>query len=169
MQGKKTEGAPPHCKKKFYTWRNYFMNGINQIIIEGNVVRQPEKRQGLSFSVCSFPIAVNRAVRTADGKTSDEVSFFDVDAFGNIAESTCKYATKGRGIRIVGHLKQNRWKDESGKSHSKTKIIAEHIDYKPVYKKNSENQSQHEGRQDMALLQEAAEAAMQETEEAMTF
>lgn len=145
------------------------MNGINQIIIEGNVVRQPEKRQGLSFSVCSFPIAVNRAVRTPDGKTSDEVSFFDVDAFGNIADSTCKYATKGRGIRIVGHLKQNRWKDESGKSHSKTKIIAEHIDYKPVYKKNNENQTAHDSQQDMALLQEAAEVAMQETEEAMTF
>ncbi len=144
------------------------MNGINQVIIEGNVVRQPEKRQGQNFNVCSFPIAVNRTTKTMDGKLSEEVSFFDVDAFGNVAESTCKYALKGRGIRIVGHLKQNRWKDENGKSHNKTKIIAEHIDYKPVYKKN--DSSQQNSGQGVNQVQEAAEAALQEAEEeGMTF
>ena len=145
------------------------MNGINQIIIEGNVVRQPEKRQGLSFSACTFPIAVNRLIKTQDGKNEEEVSFFDVDAFGLVADSTCKYALKGRGIRIVGRLKQSRWKDETGKSHNKTKIIAEHIDYKPIRKKTSENQSPQDSQQNMELLQEAAEAAMHETEEPMTF
>ena len=149
-------------------WR-IFMNGINQIIIEGNVVRQPEKRQGLNFSACSFPIAVNRTVKTPDGKYSEEVSFFDVDAFGNMAESTCKYAVKGRGIRIVGRLKQNRWKDETGKTHNKTKIIAEHIDYKPMKKNTGENQ-QFGGQQNMAMIQEATAAAVQEMEdEGMTF
>ena len=143
------------------------MNAINQIIIEGNVVRQPEKKQGLSFVACTFPIAVNRSIKAPDGKTNEEVSFFDVDAFGNIAESTCKYAIKGRGIRIVGHLKQNRWKDEEGKSHNKTKIIAEHIEYKPVYKKNDSAPQQNS--QNLALAQEAAAAAMQEVEEPMTF
>ncbi|MBQ1833252.1 MAG: single-stranded DNA-binding protein [Treponema sp.] len=145
------------------------MNAINQIIIEGNVVRQPEKKQGLSFSTCTFPIAVNRTIKMPDGKFSDEVSFFEIDAFGNLAESTCKYAVKGRGIRVVGHLKQNRWKDEEGKSHNKVKIIAEHVEYKPVYKKSGENQ-QPGSQQNLAMIQEAAEAAMQEAaEQGMTF
>lgn len=146
------------------------MNGINQVIVEGNVVRQPEKRPGVSFDVCSFPIAVNRSMKMPDGKISEEVYFFDVDAFGNIAESTCKYAVKGRGIRIVGRLKQSRWKDSDGKSHNKTKIVAEHIDYKPMYKRNDSVNRQSNANQNMEMLHEAAEAAMMEAEaEPMTF
>ena len=149
------------------------MNSLNQVIIEGNVVRQPEPKSGTSFSICSFPIAVNRMTKTPDGKTNEEVSFFDVDTFGNIADFSSKYATKGRGVRIVGRLKQNRWKDEEGKSHSKVKIIAEHIDYKPVPKKNQGAEANENAvmskQQKMALLQEAAEAAANEQDEEVVF
>ena len=88
------------------------MNSLNQIIIEGNVVRKQEQRNGGSLSICTFPIAVNRTTKSQDGKLNEEVSFFDVDTFGNIADFSSKYATKGRGVRIVGRLKQNRWKDD---------------------------------------------------------
>ena len=149
------------------------MNNLNQVIIEGNVVRQPEPRTGTGFSICTFPIAVNRTTKTQDGKTNEEVSFFDVDAFGNIADFSSKYATKGRGVRIVGRLKQNRWKDDDGKSHSKVKIIAEHIDYKPVAKKSQGADASESGgmskQQKMALLQEAADAVASEQGEEMVF
>ena len=149
------------------------MNSLNQIIIEGNVVRQPEQRNGGSLSICTFPIAVNRITKSQDGKLNEEVSFFDVDTFGNIADFSSKYATKGRGVRIVGRLKQNRWKDDEGKSHSKVKIIAEHIDYKPVPKKNQQPQNAAEEtmskQQKMALLQEAADAVACEQGEDVVF
>ena len=47
-----------------------------------------------------------------------------------------KYALQGRGVRIVGRLKQDRWKDENGKNHSKVFIVAEHVDFKPMKKSN---------------------------------
>ncbi len=144
------------------------MNGINQVIIEGNVVRQPEKRQGLNFIACSFPIAVNRSTKMPDGKTSEEVSFFDIDAFGITAENSCKLAVKGRGIRVIGRLKQSRWKDDAGKPHNKTKIIAEHIEYRAIPRKSESSQTS--GKDKIDMLQEAAEAAMHEAEEdSMTF
>lgn len=52
-----------------------------------------------------------------------------------------KKATKGRGVRVVGRLKQDTWKDEAGKSASRIYVIAEHIEYKPA-KKSEEAESQ---------------------------
>mgnify|MGYP002627478565 CR=1 FL=1 len=112
------------------------MNCLNQIILEGNVVRDVERKtlpSGATF--CSMPIAVNRRYKTGDGAYADDVSYFDVDAFGNLAEACVKWCPKGRGIRVVGRLKQNRWKDEDGKNHSKVKIVAEHVEFKPFPKK----------------------------------
>ena len=122
------------------------MNSLNQIILEGNVVRQPELRGTASgFTVCSFPIAVNRKVKAQDGQFQDEVSYFDIDTFGQLAENCSKWAPKGRGVRVVGRLKQNRWKDEEGKIHSRIKVIAEHVEFKTFNKKPHDDQDNPDG------------------------
>ena len=107
------------------------MNALNQIILEGNVIRQPEKKLSPSgTSICTVPVAVNRRYKASDGQSVEEVSYFDVDTFGNLADACAKWCPKGRGVRIVGRLKQNRWKDKEGKSHSTVRIIADHVDFK---------------------------------------
>lgn len=109
------------------------MNALNSIIVEGNLTRNPEvKDLGNGGKVCTLSIAVNRTYKTADGTETDEVSYFEIDAYGNLADACLKWASKGRGIRVVGRLKQNRWKGDDGKSHSKVVIIAEHIEFKPI-------------------------------------
>ena len=113
------------------------MNHLNSIIIEGNLTKDGEMKN-TSFSVFSLSVAVNRSYKNKDGEWVDEVSFFDVDCFGKMAEVAEKNAVKGRGIRVVGRLKQDRWADENGKTFSKVKIIAEHIEYKPMLKKPEE-------------------------------
>ncbi|MCR5319517.1 MAG: single-stranded DNA-binding protein [Treponema sp.] len=159
------------------------MNCLNQIILEGNLVRQPEKRTlPTGAAVCTLPIAVNRRYKTGDGSYAEDVSYFDVDAFGNLADVCVKWCPKGRGIRVVGRLKQNRWKDEDGKSHSRVKVIAEHIEFKPFLKKNPDGSPapQKEGddspksadlgtpplskKKKLAMLAEAAVAAQHEQE-----
>lgn len=113
------------------------MNALNSIILEGNLTKDGELKN-TSFSVCSLSLAVNRYYKNKDGDFIEEVSFFDVECFGKMAEVAEKNAKKGRGIRVVGRLKQDRWTDENGKTFSKVKIIAEHIDYKPMFKKPEE-------------------------------
>lgn len=115
------------------------MNHLNSIILEGNVVRQAEMSEpAKGFKVCKFPLAVNRFVKNQNGEASEEVSFFDVEAYGKTAESFEKQGSKGRGVRIVGRLKQNRWKDSEGKNFSKVFVVADHVEYKPVFKKTEE-------------------------------
>ena len=113
------------------------MNHLNSIILEGNLTKDGELKN-TSFSVCSLSVAVNRYYKNKDGEGREEVSFFDVECFGTMAEMAAKKAVKGRGIRVVGRLKQDRWTDENGKNYSKVKVIAEHIEFKPMLKKPEE-------------------------------
>jgi single-strand DNA-binding protein len=110
------------------------MNNLNSILVEGNLVRTPEIRETAKGTpVCALSIAVNRWHKPQnEAKLQNEVSFFDVEAWSDLALS-CNGLEKGRGIRIVGRLKQNRWLDSAGKSHAHVFIIAEHIEAKPAF------------------------------------
>lgn len=102
------------------------MNMLNQIILEGHCVNDAE------FSDVPIPrakvvIAVDRKYRNAEGGFVSEVSNFDIESFGKVAETASKYGKKGNGIRVVGRLKQHVWTDETGKKHSRVSVVAEHI------------------------------------------
>lgn len=135
-------GVRPGTKILFLT--GFCMNQLNSIILEGNVVRQGELSEpAKGFKVCKFPMAVNRFTKSSNGDFSEEVSFFDVEAYGKMAEICEKNTIKGRGVRVVGRLKQNRWKDNDGKNQSKIIVVAEHCEYKP--KANAEDGTKAEG------------------------
>ena len=64
-----------------------------------------------------------------------EVSFYEVSTWTRLAEVCGEYLKKGRGVRVVGRLKQDRWTDADGKPHSRIFIAAEHVEFKPQFKK----------------------------------
>ena len=106
------------------------MNHLNSIILEGNVVKKAELSEPTSgFIVCKFPMAVNRKTKSPDGEQHEEVSYFDVETYGQVAESCSKYCDKGKGIRVVGRLKQSRW-EENNVKRSRIYVVAEHVEYK---------------------------------------
>ncbi|MBL8967338.1 MAG: single-stranded DNA-binding protein [Spirochaetaceae bacterium] len=111
------------------------MNSLNSILIEGNLTRDPENKTLPSGSqVCNFSVASNRFYKQND-ELEKEVSYFDVEAWARVAQSCAETLKKGRGVRVVGRLKQERWNDPEGKPRSKVKIVAEHVEFKPVFKK----------------------------------
>lgn len=57
---------------------------------------------------------------------TDEVSFFDVVAFGSKAERLAR-AKKGNELFLHGRLKQRRWESADGQKQSKVEIIADYI------------------------------------------
>ena len=106
------------------------MNQLNSIILEGNVVKKAELSEPTSgFIVCKFPLAVNRKTKTPAGEVKEDVSYFDVETYGQMAEKCSKYCDKGKGVRVVGRLKQSRW-EENNVKHSRVYVIAEHVEYK---------------------------------------
>lgn len=109
------------------------MNDLNSVLVEGNLTADPETRATASGTVvCSFAIGNNRSYKKGEA-WEKESSFFEVEAWGKTAESVSNYAKKGRGVRVVGRLKQERW-EKDGQQRSKIKIVADHVEFKPVFK-----------------------------------
>ena len=117
-------------------------NDLNSLILEGNLVRDAELIEPAEgFKICKFTIAVNRWYKNKNDEGVDEVSYFDVEVYGKAAEACVNKATKGRSIRVVGRLKQAQWKDDEGKYMSRIYVVAEHIEYKPVFNKQENTQN----------------------------
>jgi len=111
------------------------MNSLNSVLIEGNLVRDPETKDLESGAkLCTFSVATNRFYNQ-DSERKSEVSFFDVECWNKTAELCLKALSKGRGVRVVGRLKQDRWADKEGHNHSKVKVIGETVEFKPKFDK----------------------------------
>lgn len=134
------------------------MNNLNSILVEGNLVRDPLLRStSKGTPLCTFCLASNRAYRQDSG-LEKEVSFFEIETWSKLAETCYTMGHKGRGVRVVGRLKQARWVGADGKNHSRITIVAEHVEFRPEFKKDGGK---------AALPQEAARAetpAFPETE-----
>ena len=114
----------------------------NTVIIEGNLTRDPEvKTTPKGTPVCNFSLASNRYY-TVDDEQKKDVFFFDVEAWSSLAESCGRHLVKGKGIKVVGTLRQDKWTDGEGKTHSRIKIVADHIDFKLYFSgKNTDGEA----------------------------
>ena len=109
------------------------MNNLNTVLMEGTLIRDPERsNQAEGSSTCKLALANNRYYFKA-GDWVQDASFFTIYVFGPVAEACLKVLKKGRGIRIVGRLKQLRY-TIAGISREKVAILAEHIEFQPVKK-----------------------------------
>lgn len=36
-------------------------------------------------------------------------------------------------VRVVGRLKQNRWTDKDGKRTSRINVVADHVEFRPIF------------------------------------
>lgn len=108
------------------------MNQLNSIILEGNLEGSVKYSEGDSGTgQASFTISVRRFYKSKDGDNAEEVSYFDVQAYGNIINLMRK-AREHQDLRLVGRLKQSVKEDEEGDTRSRVFIVAEHIEFKPV-------------------------------------
>ncbi len=108
------------------------MNSLNSILLEGNLVRDPEsKTLATGSQVCNFTVASDRFYRQNDNMEK-EVYYFDVEAWSRLGLACSQNLKKGRGVRVVGRLKQDRWTDGEGKTKSRVMIVAEHVEFKPI-------------------------------------
>ncbi len=91
--------------------------------IVGNTTRDPELRftkNGLAM--VTVGVAVNR--KRGDEETT---SFFDVVAFGTLAENVAETCPKGSRIVVTGRLEQRSWESDNGERRSKVEIVADDI------------------------------------------
>jgi len=129
------------------------MNNLNSVLIEGNMVRDPLIRTTpKGTQVCNFSIASNRYFHQ-DSNLEKETSFIEIETWGKLAEACSSQGRKGRGVRVVGRLKQDRWTGLDGKNHSKVTIVAEHVEYRTDIKKVELSDSEADAMSDNTVLE----------------
>ena len=102
----------------------------NTVSLVGNLTRDPEMRFGANggTAVVSFGMAVNSRKKSNSGEWEDEPKFFDVVAFGDLAENIAASLTKGTRIVLNGKLDWSQWDDkDGGGKRSKVQVIAESV------------------------------------------
>ena len=99
--------------------------GLNKVQIIGHLGREPEMRYTPSGRpVTTFTVAVSRTWNTGDGERHSETEWFNVVAWGNLAEICKQYLTKGQQVYIEGRLQTRRWDDKEGAKHTSVEVVA---------------------------------------------
>jgi single-strand DNA-binding protein len=111
------------------------MPGLNRIQLIGRLGRDPESRTTTgNRSVATFSLAVDRRWKTDGGESKEATDWFTVDAWGRLGEICQKYLSKGRLIFVDGRVQTDRWQDDKGETHYRTKVVAANmqiLDRKP--------------------------------------
>ena len=99
--------------------------GLNKVMIIGHLGRDPEMRYTPSGRpVTTFSVATTRSWNTAEGERREETEWFNVVAWGSLAEICNQHLRKGQQVYIEGRLQTKDWEDRDGNKRKTTEIVA---------------------------------------------
>ena len=100
------------------------MPSFNKVIIAGHLTRDPEIRYTPKGTpIARFALGVNHTWKSESGEKMEEVSFFDVTAFGKQGETIAQHVKKGAPLLVEGRLKQESWEDKETKENRHKVVI----------------------------------------------
>ena len=131
---------------------------MNKFEFLGRLTKEPEVKytSNTNTQVTTFTIAVNRRY-VADGGER-QADFFNLTAFGKIAEFCSKYFTKGQQVLVTGRIQNRSWEDDKGQKRYATDFIVE-----DTYFADSKKEAQASGEQAPTEIDDWA--TVEETEE----
>jgi len=97
-------------------------------MIIGHLGRDPEMRYTPSGRpVTTFSVATSRSWNTSDGERRSDTEWFNVVAWGSLAEICKQYLVKGQQVYIEGRLQTRRWEDDDGNKRTTVEIVAKEM------------------------------------------
>lgn len=106
------------------------MASLNRVVLVGNLTRDIDLRSTPSGkSVTTLRIAVNRRWKKESGETVDNADYFNVVAWGKLAELCNEYIGKGSPIAVDGRLQSRSWETQEGQKRATVEVVAENIQF----------------------------------------
>lgn len=96
------------------------MSDINEVIISGNLTRDPIARGG--GTVAAFSVASNRQ-RQVDGAWIEETTYVDCSAFGHNARKAIEKLLRGMPVTVTGRLELNSYTNQDGEKRSQLRVV----------------------------------------------
>ncbi|MGB2895826.1 MAG: single-stranded DNA-binding protein [Anaerolineales bacterium] len=123
--------------------------GLNKLMIIGHLGRDPEMRYTPSGRpVTTFSVATSRTWQSADGERHEDTEWFNVVAWGGLAEICNQHLKKGMQVYVEGRMQTRRWEDAEGNKHFTTELVAKEmimLSEKKEKLRTSFNQDEEEG------------------------
>lgn len=99
----------------------------SNVTLIGNITRDPELRYTTGGrGVASFGLACNRRYQV-NGEWQEQVSFFNVVAWGTLGENVAASLTKGTRVIVTGRLEQRSWETQDGEKRSVVEVVADEV------------------------------------------
>lgn len=99
--------------------------GLNKVMIIGRLGRAPEMRfTPNGVSVANFSMACDRSWADAEGKKHTSTEWFNIVAWGSLAEIAKDNLVKGSQVYVEGRLQSRTWQDKEGQQHRSFEIVA---------------------------------------------
>jgi single-strand DNA-binding protein len=101
----------------------------NSVTIMGNVTRDPELRFTSSGQAnTTFGVAVNRRWQNRQtNEWEEQVSYFNVVCWRELAENVAESLTKGTRIIVTGRIEQRSYETQDKEKRSVFEIIADEV------------------------------------------
>lgn len=97
------------------------------VTIAGTLTRDPELRFTTGGrGVMSCGVAVNRRYQQ-NNEWVEQTSFFNITAWGTLAENAAASCTKGMRVIVTGRLEQRSYETQQGEKRSVVEIVADEI------------------------------------------
>lgn len=101
---------------------------LNKVMVIGHLGRIPEMRYTPNgTTVANFSIACNRTWKNSEGEKHVDTEWFNVVAWGKLAEIAKQYLEKGSLAYVEGRLQSRSWQDNKGTQHKSVEIVAQQI------------------------------------------
>jgi single-strand DNA-binding protein len=102
--------------------------GLNKVMVIGWLEDEPEVRYTPNGrAVASFSVSTTRIWTSPEGDKHEEKEWFNVVAWGALAEMVRDHLAQGQQIYIEGRLQTRGWEDSLGRKHYRTEVVAQEI------------------------------------------
>jgi single-strand DNA-binding protein len=103
---------------------------LNKIMLIGHLGKDPDLQVTSDGTpVTRFSLAVNRSSKTSSGERKEEVEWFNIIAWRQLAELAEKYLNKGSKVYIEGRIQQRKYTDRDGIQRTSVEVIASGIEF----------------------------------------
>ena len=99
---------------------------LNQIVLVGRLVRNPELSNFSKGKYSKITLAVPRSFKNMNGEY--ETDFIDCTLWQGVAESTVNYCKKGDIVGVRGRLQSSTY-EKDGERKYVTEVIAEKVTF----------------------------------------
>lgn len=96
---------------------------LNKIMLIGRVGKDPEIRTITNGgNVASFSLAVSESYKDKSGQKQEKTEWFNLVAFGKLADIIGQYLKKGSSAYFEGKLTTRSWDGPDGKKQYRTEV-----------------------------------------------